>query len=135
GDFLWHIIPYLIANRIMFAFVAWKIPVFRGEQYNLALFPLWIQAVLTVFGGDRLNFNVTPKERQSGIFLKLVQPQMLIVAMLALSCLFGLFALLVHWRHDTMGVAINIFWGLYDIFMLSVIIRAAVYRPHAEAAA
>lgn len=128
GDFLWRIIPYLLLNKIMFRFVAWDIEVLRGEQYNLALFPLWIKAVTTVLSGEKLQFNVTSKTRRSGIYLHLVIPQLVITILLVLGCLYALFALLVGWRTDLVGVLVNVFWAGYDIFLLSVILQAAVYR-------
>lgn len=129
SEFLWRIVPYLLVNKLMFAFVAWGIDVFRGEQYSLALFPLWIRAVVTVFGGGKLTFTVTPKTRQSGVFLNLVIPQLAIVVLLVMGVFYALFGLLVGWRNDMTGVIVNIFWAGYDIVMLSVILRAAVYRP------
>jgi cellulose synthase (UDP-forming) len=128
GDFLWRIIPYLLLNKLIFTFVAWGMEVRRGEQYSLALFPLWIQAVITVFSGEKLTFKVTPKTRQSGVFLNLIKPQLTIIVLLVAGVLYALFSLAVGWRHDTIGVVVNIFWAGYDILMLSVIVKAAVYR-------
>ncbi len=129
GDFLIRIIPYLLMNKLLFYVVAWKLKVFRGEQYSLALFPLWIRAVLTVFSGQKLQFNVTPKTRQSGVFLTLIIPQLVLIILLSLGCVYGLLGLALGWRDDVVGVGVNIFWALYDIFMLSVIVKAAVYKP------
>jgi cellulose synthase (UDP-forming) len=129
GEFLWRIIPYLILNKIMFRYVAWGLDVFRGEQYSLALFPLWIRAVITVFSGEKLTFKVTPKSRQSGVFLNLVIPQLAITVLLVLSSLYGLLGLALGWRQDTTGVIINVIWAAYDIWMLSVVLKAAVYSP------
>jgi cellulose synthase (UDP-forming) len=131
-EFLWRIIPYLLVNKIMFTFVAWGIDVTRGEQYSLALFPLWIRAVITVFSGDKLKFKVTPKTRQSGVYLNLVTPQLMMVVLLAFSSVYGLLGLAVGWRNDTVGVVVNVFWAMYSILMLRVILRAAVYRPAAN---
>ncbi len=130
GDFLWRIVPYLVVNKLLFWYVAWGIQVFRGEQYSLALFPLWIRAVMTVFSGRQLSFNVTPKTRQAGIYLNLVIPQLFIVVLLVLSSIYGLTGLALGWRQDTAGVVINIFWAAYDILMLSIIIRAAMFNAN-----
>jgi len=69
GEFLIRIAPYLGFNWLMFQFASWGMRTFRGEQYNLALFPIWIQAVLTVFGGQRIRFQVTPKVRRDGAMM------------------------------------------------------------------
>ncbi|MDP3179455.1 MAG: glycosyltransferase, partial [Spirochaetaceae bacterium] len=63
-DFFARFLPFYLLNRFMFVFVAWGIPVKRGEQYNLALFPLWIKAVTSVLFGRKISFAVTPKQRQ-----------------------------------------------------------------------
>lgn len=134
GDFLIRIIPYLLVNKLLFFFVAWKLDTSRGAQYSLALFPLWIQAVLTVFSGEKLTFKVTPKTRQSGIYLNMVIPQLAIVILLAFSSLYALASLGLGWRSDTVGVVVNVFWSLYNIRMLRVILSAAVYQGEAQLA-
>lgn len=128
-EFLWRIIPYLLVNKLMFLVISWGIDVSRGEQYSLALFPLWIQAVMTVFSGARLRFQVTPKTRQSGVYLSLVWPQLLITVLLVLSSVYAIVGLILGWRHDTIGVLVNVLWAGYDVLTLSVILRAAVYHP------
>src|SRR5207302_10891008 len=42
-DFFWHLIPYLLVNQLLFTAVGWGKHTWRGQQYALALFPLWIQ--------------------------------------------------------------------------------------------
>ncbi|MDM9584433.1 glycosyltransferase [Nostoc sp. GT001] len=74
-DFAIHFFPAFIINRLTFLTATWGIPareVWRSEQYAIALFPLLIQAVWSVLIGQKLNFQVTPKQRQSGIYLRLV---------------------------------------------------------------
>ncbi|MDX1991407.1 MAG: hypothetical protein SF029_03405 [bacterium] len=66
------------------------------------------------------------------MFLNLVTPQLAVVVLLVLSSLYALVGLMLGWRHDTVGVIINILWSLYNIWMLSVVIGAAVYRPKPE---
>jgi cellulose synthase (UDP-forming) len=83
---------------------------------------------MTVFSGRELSFNVTPKSRQAGIYLNLVIPQLFLVVLLVLSSAYGLTGLALGWRQDTVGVLINIFWAAYDILMLSIIIRAAMFN-------
>jgi cellulose synthase (UDP-forming) len=58
--------PYLAMNRAMYLYVTHGISVRRSEQYSLALFPLWIKAVLSTLARRSLAFVVTPKRRQRG---------------------------------------------------------------------
>jgi len=128
-EFLIRILPYLVINRLMFAYATWGIEVVRGEQYSLALFPLWIQAIITVLMGRKLTFQVTPKTRQTGRFTHLIIPQIVIVGLLAVSIIYGFAGIMYGWRTDDEGVLINIFWATYDILMLYVILNAAEYLP------
>jgi cellulose synthase (UDP-forming) len=101
----------------------------RGEQYSVALFPLWIQAVISVLMGAKLKFEVTPKQRQSDNFLPLVWPQALAMCLTIIAIVYGFVAYIAGWHSDLNGVLINIIWGCYNIWMLSAIVWAAVYRP------
>jgi cellulose synthase (UDP-forming) len=128
-EFAWRLLPLLFLNRFMFFYVARGLNTRRGEQYNLALFPIWIQAVVTVIFGAKLSFQVTPKQRQSGNYLKLVWPQLAVVALTATGIVYGwvLAAMGIGYALD--GVLANTFWGCYNISMLLPIIRAATYVP------
>ncbi len=131
APFLWRLIPFLILNKLLFLYVARGLSVWRGEQYSLALFPLWIQAVAAVLAGKKPTFVVTPKQRQGGNHLGLVWPQLLVIGLTLAAIAFGLFAMAAGWNRQPAGVLINVFWGIYNIFMLLSIVRAAVYRPPA----
>ena len=130
-EFAWRLVPFLLLNKLMFRYVAWGLSIWRGEQYSLALFPLWIQAVVSVLAGAKLKFVVTSKQRQTGNYLHLIRPQLLIVWLTALAIGYGLFSVVVGWNLQVGGTLVNIFWGCYNIVMLSAIVRAAVYKPPA----
>lgn len=130
-EFAWRLVPFLLLNKLMFRYVAWGLSIWRGEQYSLALFPLWIQSVVSVLAGAKLKFVVTSKQRQTGNYLHLIRPQLLIVWLTALAIVYGLFSFIVGWNLQVEGVLVNIFWGCYNIVMLSAIVRAAVYKPPA----
>ena len=121
-----------VNDNFLHAYVTHGLNVRRSEEYSLALFPLWIQAVLSVISGMQLKFSVTPKERQSGNHLRLVWAQALIVALTVAASIYGLVSLWQGWNPNTYGVLINVVWGLYNTYPLSRIIRAAVYAPPAD---
>jgi cellulose synthase (UDP-forming) len=70
AQFFLHIGPYLVANQLAFIVAGWGYRVWRGHQYNLALFPLWIHAtwtaVVNVVLGRPLGFVVNPKMPRDG---------------------------------------------------------------------
>ena len=133
SDFFWHLIPFLLTNQLLFIFLGWGLPTWRGQQYNLAMFPVWIKSVTSAVGnvyfGRSLGFVVTPKSRQSGVYLNLVRPQLVMMGLIAASVLFGLARLLLGFTDEVLSVMVNIFWSVYNLVMLSVVIQAATYSP------
>lgn len=132
-DFFVHLIPYLVANQLLFILFAWGLPTWRGQQYSLAMFPIWIQAVVSaaanVYFGRKLGFVVTPKSRQGGVYFNLVRPQLLMMALIVASMIYGLTRLALGYTDETLATFINVFWSCYNLVMLSVVIEAATYTP------
>jgi cellulose synthase (UDP-forming) len=126
---LWRLVPALALHRLMFWSASRGIQTWRGEQYAVALFPLWIRAVIGVLTGARIRFAVTPKERQEGTYLHLVWPQLLIVGLTILAIAYGLVSWLGGWSPTIGPILFSAFWGCYNIVMLSAMVRAAVYKP------
>lgn len=132
-DFLWHLGPYLVVNQLVFLTVGWGVKTWRGQQYSLALFPLWIRACTTAVGNvvfkRTLGFVVTPKTRQaSGPMWRLVRPQLVAMGLLVIAVVVGLVRLALGVAPSAGGTLINIAWVAYDLVVLSVIIDAALYR-------
>ncbi len=67
-EFFGRLVPFLVLNQLVFFVVSRGTPTWRGQQYSLALFPVWIKAcwtaVLNVYAARPLGFAVTPKTRQ-----------------------------------------------------------------------
>ena len=132
ADFIIHFAPAFLINRLTFLMVTWGIPageVWRAEQYAIALFPLFIQAVLSVFTKRSIKFKVTPKERQSGIYLNLVMPQLIVCGLTILGILYSLVRFAMGTLTDAPLYAINAGWAIYNLLLLSVVVRAAVWQP------
>ncbi len=132
ADFAIHFIPAFILNRLTFVAASWGIPakeLWRSEQYAIALFPLFIQSVLSVFTGRSIKFQVTPKQRQSGIYLKLVLPQLTIFVITILGMLWCLYRFSIGNLENPWLYGLNGLWAIYNLSLLWVIIRAAVWQP------
>ncbi|MEH2421210.1 MAG: glycosyltransferase family 2 protein [Nostoc sp.] len=131
-DFALHFFPAFIINRLTFFAVTWGIPareVWRAEQYAIALFPLFIQAVLSVLFGGNLKFQVTPKQRQSGVYLQLIWPQLLIFVLTILGILWSLYHFAIGDLNNPLVHLLNGAWAIYNLLLLSAIIRASVWQP------
>jgi cellulose synthase (UDP-forming) len=138
GAFFIRLLPFLAVNQLMFAIVGRGIKTWRGQQYSLALFPIWIKAVTSAFGnvylGRSLAFAVTPKARQESRRppWRLVKYQLAAAALLAAAMAAGL-ARAATGRAPVLPVAISLVWSAFDLLLLSVIIRAARYRGYQPA--
>jgi cellulose synthase (UDP-forming) len=131
-DFFARFVPFIVLNQLLFIVVARGLPTWRGQQYSLALFPVWIRAFTTAFNnvvlGRPLGFAVTPKTKQEwSPQWRMIRPQLTAMALLALATLIGI-ARLVAGQAQVVGTTINIAWVLFDILLLSVVIPAALYR-------
>jgi cellulose synthase (UDP-forming) len=131
-DFFIRFIPFFILNRLMFLIAAEGLSVKRGEQYSLALFPLWIKAVLGAFLNKKIVFAVTPKTRQSGNFLSAVKVQIGVIILTVAGLAFAVAGLAMGRRADYFGVLVNAFWGCFNVYQLLTIVRAARYSPPAD---
>ncbi len=133
-SFLAHFLPYILFNQLLFVVIGRGVKTWRGHQYSLALFPLWIRACATavanVYFHRPLGFVVTPKTRQEGGSFpwRLIWPQLLAMAALALACVVGGLRLWLGSTSTVLGTVVNIVWVAYDLVILSVIIEAGRYR-------
>lgn len=134
-DFAIHFFPAFIVNRLTFMAATWGIPakeVWRAEQYAIALFPLFIQAVWSVITRRPIKFQVTPKERQAGVYLRLVRPQLIIFSLTILGILWSLYRFMMGNLDDPWVHLLNAGWAIYNLALLWSIIKAAVWQPKAE---
>ncbi|WIB27170.1 glycosyltransferase [Curtobacterium sp. MCSS17_015] len=138
-DFFARLIPFLVLNQLLFWVVAAGRPTWRGQQYSLALFPVWIESVTSafenVFRGKPLGFRVTPKvrdESEARPRWDLVKPQLIAMgALVAALVIIGIRYL----AGQAEGIAplVNTAWVVFDLFIFSIVIRAVRYRgPEAE---
>ena len=129
-SFLARLLPFLIMNKILFRYLSWGISVWRGEQYSLALFPLMIKATVTALFKKTIGFVVTPKGRVSelGANLRSIWPQLLVIGVTAVSIPFGAVNFFLAGSIPLLGFVVNAAWGIYNIVMLSAIVKAAFYK-------
>ena len=135
ADFALHFFPAFIINRLTFMTATWGISareVWRSEQYAIALFPLLIQAVWSVFTNRPIKFQVTPKQRQSGVYLQLIMPQLIIFALTILGILWSIYRYLTGTLDYPLVYLLNSAWAVYNLSLLWAIIRAAIWQPPQE---
>ncbi len=133
SDFFRHLLPYLIVNQVLFLVISRGLSTWRGQQYSVALFPVWINAMVSAFRsvwfGKELSFLVTPKAQRERQTIALVWPQALAAGLLTIAVGFGLTKLAMGLVDDGVPVAVNVLWALYDLAALSVLVGALRHRP------
>ncbi|MBT2566420.1 glycosyltransferase [Arthrobacter sp. ISL-85] len=137
-DFFIRFIPFMVVNQLLFAVAGRGIPTWRGQQYSLALFPTWIKACTTaarnVWFGRPLGFAVTPKARQSGgPSWSLIRPQIVVSVLLAVAAVVGIMRLATGLA-EPLGTLVNVFWVAFDLVVLSILVRAVLYKGYEPAA-
>jgi len=131
-DFFVRFLPYFVLNQLLFLVVARGVRTWRGQQYSLALFPVWIRACWTAFAnvvlGRPLGFVVTPKTR-SGVHRpawRAVWPQLAAMAVLVVAAVVGVVRL-VAFDADPGATVVTLVWVVYDLAVLGVVVPAARY--------
>lgn len=134
SDFFVRLVPFLLVNQLLFLVVGRGVRTWRGQQYSLALFPVWIKAFTSAFGnvfrGRALDFAVTPKvvtATEGRPRWDLVKPQLVAMGLLVAALVVGAVRLAVG-QAQPLGTALNVVWVVFDLVILSIIIRAARYR-------
>ena len=133
-EFFLRFLPFMAINQLMFAFAGHGVATWRGQQYSLALFPVWIAATTTaianVYFHRPLGFVVTPKVRQEdGPRWRLIAPQIGVAVALVLAAIIGT-ARLVLGVGEPIGTAVNLAWVVFDLIVLSVLVPAVLYRGY-----
>jgi cellulose synthase (UDP-forming) len=132
-DFFVRLIPFLLLNQLLFFIIGRGRSTWRGQQYSLALFPVWIKACTTAFRNvyfrRPLGFAVTPKTRQDqgAVPWHLIRPQLVAMTVLVVASGIGIVQL-YRGSISVLGVGVNLFWVLFDLVVLSVVIQAVRYR-------
>jgi len=130
--FFLHFLPFMIGYQVLFAYASRGTSTWRGTQYSLALFPVWIQAttsaIANVFFHRPLGFVVTPKTRQETKRpWRLVRIQMATAAILVAASVVGIVRAALG-SADPIGILINSAWVVFNLVSLSVLIPAVRYQ-------
>ncbi len=132
ADFAIHFIPAFLLNRLTFIVATWGVPageLWRSEQYAIALFPVNIQAVWTVLTGKTINAELSIKQIESGNYLSLVWVQLSLIILTIAGFILGIYRWLSGNLEQPELYLINAGWSMYNMSLLLVIIRAAIWQP------
>lgn len=122
ADFVGHFLPYIFLTIFILARSTEGRFRFRAVQFSYGLYPVFLSALISLVLGRKVGFHVTPKERASGSFYRLIVPQLVTVAIL-------LAAIVIGFLHFSGARTItNASWALFDVVLMAGIIRGAA--PH-----
>jgi cellulose synthase (UDP-forming) len=132
AEFFLRLVPFLLVNQLLFWVVGRGRRTWRGQQWSLALFPVWIRSVTSAVGnvvfGRSLAFAVTPKERRAVERRPwhLVRPQLAVMAVLVVAAVVGTVRLVVA-DASVVGTVTNLVWVVFDLAVLGVVVKAVRY--------
>jgi cellulose synthase (UDP-forming) len=131
-DFFKYFLPFQIVNTIAMLLGTWGIVTKRGDQYYISSFWFMILSIVSVVRGKKVKFNVTPKGKSFAKNTPHILPHIVIIALTIIGIAFN--AVLVYMgKHPTpSGFAANSFWCIFNIISLSIMIRAAYWKPEEE---
>ncbi|MGX7895968.1 glycosyltransferase family 2 protein [Tsuneonella sp. HG222] len=133
GDFFAYALPFLVLNELAFMVGTWGLSGFKGKVTYLASFPLSLRALWAVLRKKKISFPVTPKQRQAGNQLHIVWPQIGIIAVtLAAIAYAGTRTALGEGGYSVGGLIVNGLWGLNNVLAMSIMVRAALWKPEDE---
>jgi cellulose synthase (UDP-forming) len=129
--YLAFFLPYVVATQLLLAAVGYGRTTWRGHRYVIALFPVWIRAVVSavaeVWLHRPLRVAAVPRSRVEGSYpWRLVWPQVSAAVVLVLALLVGFFRLGSGAADSAVGTAVNVAWAGYVLLLLTPIVRPAL---------
>jgi cellulose synthase (UDP-forming) len=133
SDFFLHSVPFLVANELAFMVATWGVSGYKGKVFYLATFPISLRAIAAVLKGETIKFPVTPKDRQSGVHLRLVWPQIAVIALTLGGLAFAAARLALGSDDYSLGgLIVNAFWSLHNVVAMAIFVFAAFWAPEEE---
>lgn len=128
-DFFKYFLPFQIMNTITITLGCWGISTKRGDQYYISSFWFMLMALYSIARGKKVKFNVTPKDRNFSKSTEHILPHVIIIGLSLLGVVYNVVLLMIGHHPAASGFAANAFWCIFNIISLSVIIRAAYWKP------
>lgn len=127
-EFFKYFLPFQILNTIAIALGCWGIATKRGDQYYISSFWFMLMALISVVGGKKVKFNVTPKDKNFSKSTQHILPHITIIALTLLGIIYNAVLLAMDSHPTPSGFTANSFWCIFNIIALSIMIRAAYWN-------
>lgn len=128
-DFFKYFLPFQILNTVTITLGCWGISTKRGDQYYISSFWFMLLSLISVVRGKKVKFNVTPKDKNFASNTPHIMPHMIIIGLSLLGIAYNIILLALDKHPSPSGFAANSFWCIFNIIDLSIMIRAANWKP------
>lgn len=128
-DFLKYFLPFQLMNTITITLGCWGISTKRGDQYYISSFWFMLMALFSVLKGKEVKFNVTPKGKHFAKNTQHILPHIIIISLTILGLIYNSVLVLKDYHPCVSGFCTNLFWCIFNIISLSIMIRAAQWKP------
>lgn len=130
-EFFKYFLPFQVLNTITITLGCWGISTKRGDQYYISSFWFMLMSLLSAVRGKKVKFNVTPKDKNNEINTQHFFPHAVIIGLTLLGAAYNIVLLATDHHPRPSGFAANAFWCIFNIIALSIMIRAAYWKPAA----
>lgn len=132
-EFFKYFLPFQVLNTLTVTVGCWGVDTKRGDQYYISSFWFMLVSLFSVMRGKKVKFNVTPKDRgNNDLNRQHILPHLVIIALTILGIMYNAILLFFDRHPSPSGFAANSFWCFFNIISLSIMIRAAYWRPISE---
>jgi cellulose synthase (UDP-forming) len=131
-DFFKYFLPFQIMNTITITLGCWGIATKRGDQYYISSFWFMLLSLISVIRGKKVKFNVTPKDKANAKNIQHILPHIIIIGLSLIGITYNMVLVVLGYHPTPSGFAANAFWTIFNIIDLSIMIRAAHWRPADE---
>ncbi len=128
GELLTYFLPYYLILEVAFIVGFWGQNVFKSRAWAMADFSIQLAAFWTVIRGREIKFKVTPKQKSSGMHLRLIWPHILFFVANLGAVLWALF----YWITFNEpifdgGRPVVLFWALFNAWNMWQPIQACLW--------
>jgi cellulose synthase (UDP-forming) len=128
-EFFKYFLPFQVFNTITIALGCWGIDTKRGDQYYISGFWYMLVSLISVVRGKKVKFNVTPKGKSFAKNTPHILPHIIIIGLTIIGIIYNGILVALAKHPSPSGFAANSFWCIFNIISLSIMIRAAYWKP------
>lgn len=128
-EFFKYFLPFQIMNTVSITLGCWGISTRRGDQYYISGFWYMLLSLVSAIRGKKVKFNVTPKDKAFAKSTRHILPHIAIITLTITGIGYNVVLLALGYHPTPSGFVSNCLWSIFNITALSIMIRAASWKP------